>query len=418
MLGAIFPSFKFMKNTLPASAAITTQDLIGFLIYVVVYAPILYVIKPHQLRLGLYPTFITTCVTFTGILIWALVSNGGTGDLIGSTLDLTTSQKAFRFMQCLSSISGTWGGSGDRYSDWSRFEKKRGTSIPGLFALPIVVTISTLFGVLTTTATTKMYGFVQWNPILLLQYTQTVSYTPACRAGTFFVGFALFWAQVFLNMSQNSIPQGMDISGGFPRYFTTKRAAFMMLILTVIVQPWRFLSQAVIFLTILSATSGKNPSLIPKLAMMILIHPTIVYFAAGTAIVLGDYWIIRKKMLKVPDLYKGEDGIYWYTKGINYRCIFALLAGSAPCLPGFFMICINPVADNAWVKMFQICWFISAPLALIIYQTLNYIWPVEGLGIQEFIPMGEGAVEVIEATSSAASTDGKVLEETTTKVEV
>lgn len=258
MLGAIFPSFRFMKNTLPASAAITTQDLIGFLLYIAVYVPILYVIKPHQLRLGLYPTFICTCTAFTGILIWALVSAGGTGDLISSTIDLTASQQAFRFIQCVSSISGTWGGSADRYSDWSRFEKKRGVSIPGLFCLPVVVCLSALFGALTTTATTKMYGFTEWNPILLLQHVQTVSYTPACRAGTFFVGFALFWAQVFLNMSQNSFPYGMDVAAAFPRYFSTKRAAFMLLIGVVIVQPWRFLSQASIFITILSCVSSKS----------------------------------------------------------------------------------------------------------------------------------------------------------------
>jgi NCS1 family nucleobase:cation symporter-1 len=258
MLRAIFPTFNYMKNTLPLSAAITTQDLIGFLIYCAVYTPILWVIKPYQLRLGLYPTFVATIASFTGILIWALVSNGGAGDLLTSATQLTTSQKAFRFIQCVSGISGTWGGAADRYSDWSRFERKRGTSIPGLFALPVVVTISALFGVLTTTATSKMYGFVQWNPILLLQYTQSVSYTPACRAGTFFVGFSIFWAQVFLNMSQNSIPYGMDVSGAFPRYFTTKRAAFMLLLITVIIQPWRFLSQASIFLTILSSVSSMS----------------------------------------------------------------------------------------------------------------------------------------------------------------
>jgi nucleobase:cation symporter-1, NCS1 family len=257
MLGAIFPSFMRMENTLPASAAITTKDLIGFLVFSAIYTPVLWIIKPHQLRLGLYPAFIMTFGTFVGIMAWALVANGGPGELLAPVIPITTSQKAFRFIQCVSSISGTWGGSGDRYSDYTRFEKKRGVSIPGLFTLPIVVVLSTLFGVLTTTATTKLYGFTQWNPILLLQYTQTVNYTPACRAGTFFVGFAMCWMQMFLNMSQNSFPYGMDVAGAFPKYFTAKRAAFMLLIITIVIQPWRFLSQAAIFLTILSSITRK-----------------------------------------------------------------------------------------------------------------------------------------------------------------
>jgi len=41
ILGAIFPSFHHMPNTLPASAAITTQNLIGFLCFIAVYIPMI-----------------------------------------------------------------------------------------------------------------------------------------------------------------------------------------------------------------------------------------------------------------------------------------------------------------------------------------------------------------------------------------
>jgi len=40
ILGAIFPSFHSMPNTLPASAAITTQNLIGFVCFIAIYIPI------------------------------------------------------------------------------------------------------------------------------------------------------------------------------------------------------------------------------------------------------------------------------------------------------------------------------------------------------------------------------------------
>ncbi|RDW85993.1 hypothetical protein BP5796_04318 [Coleophoma crateriformis] len=385
MLGAIFPSFKFMENTLPASAAITTKDLIGFVLYLIVYIPILSYIRPHQLRLGLYPAFIFTVATFVGILIWALVSNGGAGNLISSPIEISNAQKAYRFVQCVSSISGNWGGVGDRYSDWTRFEKKRGVSIPGLIGLPIVVTVCAVFGVLTTTATAEMYGVVQWNPILLLEYAQTVSYTPACRAATFFAGFGMFFDQIFLNLTQNSIPAGMDVAGALPRYFTARRASLLLVVITAVIQPWRFLSQAAIFVTILSSIT--------------------IYFAAGTTIVLSDYWIIRKKLLKIPDLYTGSDGIYWYSGGFNLRCIAALFIGCAPCIPGFIMSCIDSTTDNAAVRIFQICWFVSAPLAFISYYTFNYFWPPKGLGIQEFIQMDEGSMQVIEGIESVGQVE-------------
>lgn len=258
ILGAIFPSFKFMENTLPASAAITTQDLIGFMIYSILYFPVVYFIKPPVLRLALYPSFVLTMSTFTAMMIWALVSNGGTGPstVLAASVQLTRSQRALRFVQCVSGVSGTWGGAAERFSDWTRYEKKKYRSVPGLFVLPVVVTLCGTFGVLTTTATANMYGIVQWNPVLLLEYVQEVSYTPGCRAATFFAGFAIYYCQIFMNLSQNSIPFGMDVSAAFPKYFNIQRATFALVIITIIIQPWRFLSQAAIFITILSAVTS------------------------------------------------------------------------------------------------------------------------------------------------------------------
>lgn len=143
---------------------------------------------------------------------------------------------------------------------------------------------------------------------------------------------------------------------------------------------------------------------------------TIVYFAAGTAIVMSDYWLIRKRMLKVPDLYKGKDGIYWYTSGYNFRCLIALFVGMAPCIPGFILSCLNQ-STGAWVQMFQICWFISAPLAMLLYCGLNYFWPVEGLGVKELLSTGE--IESVDVTEGITSeyADGKEALETTKNAE-
>ena len=120
------------------------------------------------------------------------------------------------------------------------------------------MTVYAIFDIITTTATSQMYGVVLWNPVTLLEYAQTVSYTPACRAATFFASLGMFFDQVMLNLTQNSIPAGMDVSGAFPKYFTTRRASLCLIIITAVIQPWRFLSQASIFLTILSSISSMS----------------------------------------------------------------------------------------------------------------------------------------------------------------
>jgi NCS1 family nucleobase:cation symporter-1 len=44
---------------------------------------------------------------------------------------------------------------------------------------------------------------------------------------------------------------------------------------------------------------------------------------------LSDYWILRKGILKLPDLYT-ENGIYWYYHGWNVRMLIALILGMVP----------------------------------------------------------------------------------------
>jgi NCS1 family nucleobase:cation symporter-1 len=258
MISAIIPQFKDMPNTLPASAAITPQNLIGFVLYSLIFLCIIYVVPPHKIRKCLYPAFAVVSVTFIGLLAWALSSNHGPGNLISSALHLSKSQRAFRMVQCISSISGSYGGAADRISDWTRFEKRRGVSTPAmLLVLPICVTISATFGVLTTTATYHMYGKVLWNPLTLLQYIQETNYTPATRAGTFFAGTGLLCTQIFMNLSQNVMTYGMDLAGLFPRYVSMKRGAMGVVIVCMAIQPWRFVSQAAIFVTILSCFTSK-----------------------------------------------------------------------------------------------------------------------------------------------------------------
>ncbi|RDW77351.1 hypothetical protein BP6252_05404 [Coleophoma cylindrospora] len=396
IIGAVIPQFHNMQNTLPASAGITTQDLIGFVIYTIIYLPILYFVPPHQIRKCLYPSFIIVSATFLGILGWAVQTNGGTGNLIAPQVTITGSQRAFRIVQCMSSIGGTWGGAAERISDWTRFEKKRGAANPGmLLALPITVTICALVGVLATTASYQTYGTTLWNPLVLLQYAQTTSYTPACRAGTFFAGCGILSSQIFMNMTQNSIPYGMDLVGLFPKYLTMRRASIILTFATLVLQPWRFFGQAAIFITILSCVT--------------------IFFSASTAIVLSDFWIVRKRLWKVPDLFE-PGGIYWFTGGWNIRCIIALLAGMIPSIPGFFMTCIDSNADNAAVKIFQITYFVAAPLSMIIYLGMNYIWPPVGLGVKEFISRDDSPGEIIEGVEYDGSANEKESEVKTSKI--
>jgi NCS1 family nucleobase:cation symporter-1 len=206
----------FMADDL--SAAITTRDLIGFFIYFLFYFPIVFYVPLHKLQRYLYPSVIITAVTFIGMLAWALKQNGGTGPLVSSSVQLTSLEKAFMFLQCASGNAATWGGGGDRLSDWTRYSKKRHSSTPAILtALPVMLTLTSIVGVLVTSAFYQMYGQEIWTPLGMLLYVQEVQYTPACRAGTFFAGIGLLSSQIYINIVQNTVAFGMDFAGMFPK---------------------------------------------------------------------------------------------------------------------------------------------------------------------------------------------------------
>ncbi|PVH99767.1 hypothetical protein DM02DRAFT_710388 [Periconia macrospinosa] len=382
VLSAIIPQFRDMPNTLPESAGTTTQRLVGFILYSILIFSMVLAVPPAKIRRCLYPAFFVILTTFLSILIWALATNRGTGDLISSPVELTKSRRAFRMIQCISSVGGSYGGAAERFSDWTRFSKtRRAPTSANLLALPLTITFSATIGVLVTTATYNIYGTLLWNPLELLTHILQTSYTPAARAGVFFAGLGLLGTQISMNLILNVQLYGMDLAGLFPTYISQKRGAAGLIIATVILQPWRFLGQAAFFITILSVFT--------------------IFHASHTSIAMADYWIIRKKKWVVPDLFDPA-GIYWFTGGWNLRAVAALVIGMAPACPGFIINVINPKTDNALVRMYQLTWFISLPISLVVYMGLCWAYPLEGLGRKELLP-GPTETEGVEVAAETSS---------------
>lgn len=148
-----------MKNTLPESAGITTQNLTGFLVFMVLFAPMV-MIPPHKLGRLLLPVFGVTCVTFAGLLGWAIHSNGGSaGNLISPAIAITPLAGRFAMVQGISQVAGAYTGGSVRLSDWTRFTATPNAPRIGMvIAQPLSLTIGALIGVLVTSATHEHLG--------------------------------------------------------------------------------------------------------------------------------------------------------------------------------------------------------------------------------------------------------------------
>ena len=103
MLSAISPSFHNMKNTLPErfvtlcsvsslansnSANITTPELIGTIVYMVIFYCFLFV-PPYKLPIFFRISFYMVLTTIVGMFIWAMVTNKGPGNLLRPTTELS-----------------------------------------------------------------------------------------------------------------------------------------------------------------------------------------------------------------------------------------------------------------------------------------------------------------------------------------
>ena len=80
-------------------------------------------------------------------------------------------------------------------------------------------------------------------------------------------------------------------------------------------------------------------------------------------VLIADYWLVRKKRLKLEDLYLTH-GVYRYSGGWNWRAVVATLAGCALAWGGLVVPALKPLYSYAWFVGF----FVSGGL----YWGLNW----------------------------------------------
>jgi NCS1 family nucleobase:cation symporter-1 len=88
-----------------------------------------------------------------------------------------------------------------------------------------------------------------------------------------------------------------------------------------------------------------------------------------------DYFIIRRRVLVVDDLYL-RGGAYEYSKGFNWMAVLALLLGAGTALIGLVVPPLRVVYDYSW--------FVGFAVSFVIYYGLMKLQ-------NESMPVPEGA---------------------------
>ncbi|KAL2829403.1 permease for cytosine/purines, uracil, thiamine, allantoin-domain-containing protein [Aspergillus cavernicola] len=348
-----------LPNHLPATAGITSRDLLAFFIFWIVQFGVMFV-HPTVLRHLFVVKSIYTTAALLGVLGWAIHMNGGTlGDFsFDGQTTLHGSALVWPMIQAINSVMGALCPILINQPDVARYATRPSQatwsqSLGILISKVLVMFVSCA----TTSATTQFLGKSFWNVWDLYDEILTQYWGPQARAGMFFASLGMVLAIITTNAGTNSLPVGADLSGLFPRYINIVRGQILCATLAPLCVPWKIISSAQTFLTFLGSYT--------------------VFLMPTCAIMVVDYWIIRKGNFHVPSLYTKEPGtVYAYYHGWNLRAIAAWAGGVGFTVHGIAGSLDPGSVDQASKDMYKLGFLLSFFMGGALFWGFNLVWPV------------------------------------------
>jgi nucleobase:cation symporter-1, NCS1 family len=254
------------------------------------------------------------------LLIWGFTVGGGVGTVFARSAELQAGQTSFWaiFPAALAANVGYWITLSLNIPDFTRYAKSQRSQVIGqAIGLPLTMTAFSFVGIAVTAATIVVFGEAIWNPVELV--TRLTSGIPALLILAMFV---IAIAQISTNMAANVVSPSFDFSNLAPKYISFKTGGMITAIIGIVSFPWVLLETAGAYIFTWLVGYGS-------------------LLGAIGAVMIADYWIVRRRQLSLADLYKLE-GRYAYSGGWNWRAIVAVLVGVVPVLPGFFKAATTP----------------------------------------------------------------------------
>ena len=247
------------------------------------------------------------------LLIWGFNAGGGIGNVFSASSNLISDDQSFwsLFGPGLAANVGYWITLSMNIPDFTRYAKNQRSQIVGQsIAMPLTMTGFSFIGIAVTAATIIEYGEPIWDPVTLV--ARLLADLPVLLVVAMVI---VVIAQISTNMAANVVSPSNDFSNLSPRQISFRMGGMITAVIGIISFPWKLYEDvgAYIFTWLVGYGS---------------------LLASFLAVMLVDYWLLRKAVLDVADLYRAE-GQYWFSNGYNVRALAAVAAGVIPVLPGF-----------------------------------------------------------------------------------
>jgi NCS1 family nucleobase:cation symporter-1 len=342
------PSISTLPLIFPISWGLETGPAITFLFFWAINMVVVYFGIDSIRKLLLFKAVFLP-VAAASLLVWALMAAHGLGPILSQPSKFATSREFFHFFfPALTGMVGFWATLSLNIPDFTRYAKSQRDQVMGqVIGLPPSMTAFAFIGVVVTSATTLVYGKTIWDPVDL--------------AGKFdspilisFAMLAVAISTLATNIAANIVSPANDFANLAPSKIDFKKGGYITGVLGAIIFPWKLIADpnGYIFTWLIAYSSLLGP-------------------IGGILIV--DYFLIRKKVLVVEDLYS-DTGRYWYRNGFNPNALIALISGVLPNVPGF-LTTIKAIPNDSVPELisglYHYAWFVGFIISAAVYYLLQ-----------------------------------------------
>lgn len=275
-----------------------------------------------------------------GLMIWAITAVKGAGFTTGEILNLPATYEPGTFWKVfLVGLTGNiafWSTLALNIPDFSRYAKTQKDQFNGqLLGLPTTMAAFAFVGVFVTGATKLIFGEFLWDPV---DVVANIGNPIASILGA--VGIVV--ATLTTNIAANVVAPANGISNINPQKISYSTGALITGFLGIAIMPWKLMENAGAYFNFLGFYG--------------------LFLGPLAGMYIADYYIFKQKRLDVMSLFKGQEGKYWYTNGINYKAIWTWILSVILPLLGIWIPALAFFRDNGWIVGFI--------LALLIYPAL------------------------------------------------
>jgi NCS1 family nucleobase:cation symporter-1 len=195
------------------------------------------------------------------------------------------------FVPSVTAMIGFWSTLSLNMPDFTRFGRsQREQAVGQVVALPTTMTVFAMMGIVITSASAVIYGKAIWDPVELVGRFEN-------RLLVAISMFTVVIATLGVNIAANVVSPANDFANIKPGAISFKTGGLITGVLGILMLPWKLIADpnGYIFKWLLGYSGG---------------------LGAIAGVLVADYWLVRKKSLRLADLYR-RDGVYAYGRLVS-----------------------------------------------------------------------------------------------------